>query len=239
MIKGLLVIQEGGTPVYSFMQEKTSENQQLFISGFVTAMQLFTRTVMSREADGVRSVLMSRTVFVFRTLSLRGEKQEEMQYCFAVLSDPEKKGENLPEILEYLIVSFLAYDSGRFDKELRKPSQDTVVFNSFDEFMKGFLKSDWSTVRKKVRPAPASLLQGILNELRNYMPVEQIVALHPRIQRLGPSYAWLSDDIPDAEQRELMQKLGLILKRTYGEEVYESIVNDVLKRLLTKKSLRP
>ena len=238
MIKGLLVIQQGGIPVYSFMQEKTTDEQELFISSFVTAIQSFAKMVMSREEDGVLRVVMPHAVFVFRILTLHNEKQKDVQYCFALLADSEKKGEDLPEMLEYLMVCFLAHESGRFNKELRKTSQDLVVYKAFDEFMKGFLRSDWKTVRKKVRPAPASILQGILNELRNYMPIEQIVTLHPKIQRLGPSYAWLSDDIPAGEEENLMKKIGQELGQTYGKGVYDSLVDGIRKRLSTSSSPR-
>jgi len=239
MIKGFIVIQEQGNPAYCFMQDKVSEDQELMVSGFLTAMQLFAKTVMTPEADGVRSVSLSRTVYTFRTLTLHNEKREDVKYCFALLTDPERKNEYLAETLEYLIVSFLGYESGRFDKALRESAQDPGAFKTFDEFVAGILKSDWNAIRKKVKPVPASLFQGILNGLRDYIPVEQIVSLHPRIQRIGPSYAWLSDDLPENEQKDLLNKIKQTLTRMYGKGVYESIAADVLKQLPAKASQRP
>jgi len=239
MTKGFIVIQEQGNPVYCFMQDKVSENQELMVSGFVTAMQLFAKTVIAAEGEGVRSVSLSRTVYTFRTLTLHNEKHEDMKYYFAVLTDAEKKNEYLAETLEYLIVSFLGYESGRFDKALRESAQEPGAFKTFDEFVGGILKSDWSAIRKKVKPVPASLFQGILNGLRDYIPVEQIVTLNPKIQRIGPSYAWLSDDLPENEQKDLLNRIKQIMTRMYGKGVYESIAADVLKQLSAKVSPRP
>jgi hypothetical protein len=105
--------------------------------------------------------------------------------------------------------------------------------------MVAFSKLDWSAIRKKVRPKPSSLFQGVLNGLTDYMPVEQILPLHPKIQRIGPSYVWLSDDLPEDEQKELLNKIRLSLTRMYGKGVYESLTTDVLKRLSTKQSPHP
>lgn len=237
MIKGFLVIEEQGNPVYSFMQEKVTDDNKLMVSGFVTALQIFAKGMAAPEADNVRTVSLSRTVYTFRTLALRNETRQEIQYCFALVT--AEKNEYLSEMLEYLIASFLGYESGRFETALRTSSPNTGAFDKFDDFMKQFIKSDWSVVRKKARPKPSSLFQGMLNELRDYMPVEQILSLHPKIQRIGPSYVWLSDDLPENEQKDLLNKIRLALTRMYGKGVYESLTTEVLKQLSTKESQRP
>lgn len=237
MIKGFLVIEEQGNPLYSFMHEKVTENHELMVSGFVTAVQIFAKGVAAPEANSVRTVSLARTVFTFRTLVLRNEERQEMQYCFALLTESEKT-EYLGEILEYLILSFLGYDSGAFEVALRTSILSPDKFDGFNEFMKEFAKSDWNTLRKKVSPTPSSLFQGVLNRLRDYMPVEQILSLHSKIQRIGPSYVWLSDDLLETEQKELLNKIKLGLTRMYGKGVYESITSDVLKHLSTKAASR-
>jgi GTPase SAR1 family protein len=86
-------------------------------------------------------------------------------------------------------------------------------------------------IRKKVKPVPASLIEGVLNEIRDYIPIDQVLQLHPKIVRVGSSYAWLSGRLSEEEEKELLSKIKKVLSRLFGESLYDSIVDDVNKQL--------
>lgn len=97
--------------------------------------------------------------------------------------------------------------------------------------MKKIINLDWKTIKKKIKPVPGSLLQGVLNELRDCVPLDQILQLHPKIVRLGNSYAWLSDDLPEDEENALLDRIRQMLSRLFGPDMFDSIVANVSKRL--------
>jgi len=231
MIKGLMVIRGGGTLVYCFLREKEADTQEVFISGFLTAMQMFAKDMFSKEDNEIRSVTLSKTIFTFRTLTVKNNLQQPVRFHFVLFTDANRPQAGIDEMLEYLIVNFLGYDGGRFRRQLTDEASGPSDFAAFDGYLSQILESDWNSVMKKMKPVPGSLTQGVLNELRNYLPLSQILALHPRLVRVGSSYAWLSDDLPREEENRLMEEIRRLLTRLYGRQLYDSIVTDVAKNL--------
>jgi hypothetical protein len=234
VLKGLLVIHESGNPIYTFSIEKISEDRQLLLSGFLSAIESFaSETNISPDGGSIHSIRLSQTILTFRLLTLENEKAETIKYYFVLLTDINKnpsKAEN-EELLEYVILNFLSYKNSTFRNRMRQIGYQREEYGEFDEFMKKIIDLDWKTIKKKIKPVPGSLLQGILNELRDCIPLDQILQLHPKIVRLGTSYAWLSDDLPAEEEKALLDKVRERLSRLFGPDMFDSIVTQVSKQL--------
>jgi hypothetical protein len=234
VLKGLLVIHESGAPIYTFSSEKISEDRQLLLSGFLSAIESFAgETNISPDGGSIHSIRFSQTLLTFRLLTLENEKGETIRYYFVLLTDISKdpsKAEN-EELLEYVILNFLSYKNSTFRNRMRQIGYQREEFGEFDEFMKKIINLDWKTIKKKIKPVPGSLLQGILNELRDCIPLDQILQLHPKIVRLGTSYVWLSDDLPAEEEKALLDKIRERLSRLFGPDMFDSIVAQVSKQL--------
>jgi hypothetical protein len=237
VLKGLLVIQDSGTPVYTFFTEKVTEDRGLLISGFLTAMQAFaTETSLSPDGGSIHSIKLSQSLLTFRLLNIQTKEDKPVQYYFVLLTDIEKKQNvDTEALLEYLILNFLSYNGGEYRRKLREFIHNPKDFEAFDEFTKKIIGLDWKAIRKKLKPVPGSLLQGVLNEIRDYIPLDQALQLHPKIVRIGSSYAWLSDDLSAEEEKELLDKVKALLSHMFGESLYDSIIADVSKQLSQEK----
>jgi hypothetical protein len=164
---------------------------------------------------------------------LESEKDDPIKYYFVLLTDIDKDS-NKPdneELLEYVILNFLSYKNLSFRSRMRRTSCQREEYGEFDEFMKKIISFDWKTIKKKIKPVPGSLIQGVLNELRDYVPLDQILQLHPSIVRLGNSYALLSDDLPEEDEDALLDRMRQMVTRLFGPNMFDSIVADVSKRL--------
>jgi hypothetical protein len=234
MLKGLMVIHESGTPIYTFSMDKMSDDRKLLISGFLSAVESFASgTGISQDGGSIHSIRLSQSLLTFRLLSLRNEKNEEIQYFFVLLTDINSNSTPDNEaLLEYVMLNFLSYKNMSFRKKMRQIGYQRDEFHEFDEFMNRIIDMDWKTIRKKIKPIPGSLLQGVLNEIRNFVTMDQILQLHPRITRLGSSYAWLSDELSEEEEKELLNRVKQLITRLFGEHLYDSIVTDVKKQML-------
>jgi hypothetical protein len=238
ILRGLLVINEGGLPIYSFFTDKVVGDRGLLISGFLGAMQAFaTETSLSPDGGSIHSIRLSQSLLTFRLLTLQSKQGQPLQYYFVLITDLEKKqSADTESFLEYLILNFLSYNGNEYRRKLREQGSQPKEFEGFDQFTKNIVDLDWNVIKKKIKPVPGSLLQGVLNEIRDYLPLDEILRLHPKIVRIGSSYAWLSDDLPEGEEKELLDKIRKVLSHLFGESVYDSIVADVTKLFSQKKN---
>ncbi|NWF96457.1 MAG: hypothetical protein HXY34_09995 [Candidatus Thorarchaeota archaeon] len=234
MIKGLMVFQSDGTPVYSYPDEMTSADSQTVVTGLVHAIQVFAKDMFDKKTGAISSATVSNTMFTFRTLTLRGEDGKPLEYCFVVMTEAGNREDEANEVLEYLMVTFLGYESGRFERILRQGVTSQESFKSFDSYAIKVMTSDWHAIRKKVIPVAASILQGVLNGLRGYLSVDQILAFSPKLQRIGSTYVWLSDRLDEHGEQELLSKIEQTLRRLYGPGVFESVLEQAKKDMLTE-----
>jgi len=232
LIKGLIVARTEGTLVYSYLKENVSNDYQILMSGFLASLQMFTKGMFVTSNSDMRAMTVATTRYTFKHLIIHGPAREQFEYIFVLLSDTDSKDESkLEDILEFLIVNFLGYERGGFISKLRiADASANSGFVAFNEFMSKFIDMGWNTALKKIKPQPSSILQGVLNELREYVPIGQIIALHPKISRIGPSYVWVSDDISPEEEDEINRNTEQALAKMFGMGMYESIVEDVKKR---------
>ena len=236
MIQGLMVIRGDGILLYSYLRESISLDRQILISGFLAALQMFAKEMSSGSSSEMRSATIATTVYTFRSLTLHGVAGEPFDCHFVLLTDiGGKESSEVEDILELLIVSFLGHEYGGFLARLRiSDTAGSMSFESFDEVMSELLKIGWDKAKKRIRPAPCSVMQGVLNELRDQLPMTEILSLHPKISRIGTSYVWLSDDTSVEEEEAISMAIQKELARLFGPGIYESIVKDVDRRFSSR-----
>lgn len=230
MIKGLIVSRDEGTLVYSYLTEYVSENYQTLISGFLASLQLFAKSMFDANT-AMRSMREGSTIYTFKKIVIHGPAREPFGYIFVLMSESnDENSAELEEILEFLIVSFLGFENGQFISRLRIEDCSTQSgFDVFNSFMVKFLEMGWKNAKKKIKPQPSSLLQGVLNELREYLSLDQILAIHPLISKVGPSYVWVPNDIATEDEERIVQKISQTLGKMYGPGMYETLEADVKK----------
>ncbi len=221
---------ENGTPLYSFFsQDRGIQDREVLVSGFITAIQAFAREAMiSPDGGDIQSIKLSQTLLTFRLIKIKNNDGKLVQFYFVLLSDLNKKQKIESEsLLEYLCLNFLSYDSGNFRQRMRAVFPQMIEFKQFDQFLESIVKKEWKDIKKRIKPIPNSLLQGMLNEIREYITIDKIQELHPKLVRLGPSYVWLSDDLSPEEEQEVLNKIKANISHIYGESLYYSLLKDV------------
>jgi hypothetical protein len=234
VFRGLLVLHDTGKPIYTFYRGEKAIDGEVLLPGFVAAIQSFAAEMLDSEQHGsIHSIKLAQSlILTFRPLNLQVGKGDAARFYFVLLSDLEGKQAISPEaVLEYLILSFLGFERGLFLQKLRQGTPDIGRFQDFDSFLTEMSSQNWATVCKKTKPIPASLIQGLLNELRDYIPLSRILELHPKIVPLGSSYAWLSDDLPKSEEEQLMTRIEHLTSRLFGHALYDALVAKVTRKL--------
>jgi hypothetical protein len=175
---------------------------------------------------------LSQTLLTFRLIKINNTEGKLIQFYFVLLTEMGKKQKvETDSLLEYLCLNFLSYDGGNFRHKMRAVFPQMMEFKLFDQFLTPIVNSEWKDIKKRIKPIPSSLLQGMLNEIREYMPIDTIQQLHPKLVRLGPSYVWRSDDLPPEEEQMVLKKIKENISHLFGESLYESLVKDVKSRL--------
>jgi len=230
-----LVVHENGTPLYSFFTGKGIQDREILVSGFITAIQAFAKeALISPDGGDIQSMKLSQTLLTFRLIKLNNLDGKLMQLYFVLLTELAKKEKQKVEtdsLLEYLCLNFLSYDGGAFRRKLRATFPQMMEFKQFDQFLLPIVNSEWKDIKKRIKPIASSLLQGILNEIREYIPIDTIQQLHPKLVRLGPSYVWLSDDLAPEEEQMVLNKIKENISHLFGEDLYDSLIKDVKSRL--------
>ena len=240
MFKGLLIASSNGNPVYSFFAQSTNVDQKLLIANILITIQTFASEISSSsDGNNIRSVELSENLLTFRLINLHTEMGKPVQYYFALLTDlHEGEQPEFRSLLEYLTLSFLSYDGSKFRRDLIKSPYSNREYRAFDKFMGKIINLDLKTIPRNFKPIPGSLLQGVLNEIKDYFPLSDIVRLHSKIVALGPSYAWLSDDLSKEEEEELLGRLRELLSNTFGESLCDTVVARVNEQL-SSETLMP
>jgi hypothetical protein len=233
IISGFLVVHENGTPIYSFFTGKGVQDREILVSGFITAIQAFAKEAMiSPDGGDIQSMKLSQTVLTFRLIKIHNNDGKITQFYFVLLTDMAKKQKLETEsLLEYLCLNFLSYNGGAFRDRMRINFPQMEEFKQFNEFLTPIVNIEWKDIKKRIKPIPSSLLQGLLNEIMDYIPIDKILTFHPKLVRLGPSYVWLSDDIAPEEEQDLLEKIRENISHLFGEDLYDSLIDNVKKQL--------
>jgi ATP adenylyltransferase/5',5'''-P-1,P-4-tetraphosphate phosphorylase II len=212
---------------------KGVQDREILVSGFITAIQAFAKeALISPDGGDIQSMKLSQTLLTFRLIKINNNDGKLVQFYFVLLTELTKKQKlETDSLLEYLCLNFLSYDSGAFRNRMRKTYPQMMDFKQFDQFLLPIVNSEWKDIKKKFKPIPSSILQGMLNEIREYLPIDKIQQLHPKLVRLGPSYVWLSDDLPSEEEQLVLSKIKENIAHLFGERLYEDLLKDVRSRL--------
>lgn len=227
------MVHENGTPIYSFFTGKGIQDREILVSGFITAIQAFAKEAMiSPDGGDIQSMKLSQTLLTFRLIKIHNNDGKLVQFYFVLLTDLGKKQKlEMESLLEYLCLNFLSYNEGDFRNKMRDTFPQLEEFKQFNDFLAPIVNVEWKDIKKRIKPIPSSLLQGMLNEIKDYIPIDTILKFHPKLVRLGPSYVWLSDDLSTEEEQELLYKIKENVSHLLGEDLYNSLVENVKNRL--------
>jgi hypothetical protein len=230
MIKGLMVARADGTPVYIYIPEKGSRDYQLLLSGFLTTLQIFAKGMASSGNKQIRSVTMSDERFTFRTVSLKSPAGADIDYSFVLITEPSSGLQmETKQILDCLIVGFLSFKNGEYLLKIHaSPTWNISEFTEFDLVMVQTMKG-WTSLRKSPGPIPCSMILAMLNEIKKYLPFDEVMQMHPHIMRIGDSYLWLSDVLSESDEVSLLDNMKESLEEACGPGMYESLIDKVRK----------
>ncbi len=228
-----MVVRADGTPVYVYIPGNHTTDYQLLLSGFLAALQIFAKRVISGRESSINSLSLSDELYTFRALAIKDTLGGESEFNFVLISEPSKASqEDIKYLLECLIVGFLSHNRGEYTEILRSTSEwNLSTFSDFDNFMDEVILKGWNSFKKSFKPQPSSLIQGILNDVKEHLPVSQILSLHQDIVVIGNSYVWLSVFLSQEEEEVLLKKVEEQLHRLYGPGMYQSLVKEVRLRL--------
>jgi len=188
--------------------------------------------MISPDGGDIQSMKLSQTLLTFRLIKIHNNDGKTVQFYFVLLTDLGKKQKlEMESLLEYLCLNFLSYDGGTFRDKMRATFPQMDEFKRFNEFLVPIVNIEWKDIKKRIKPIPSSLLQGMLNEIKEHIPVDKILQFHPKLVRLGPSYVWLSDDLSPEEEQVLLNKIKESISHLFGEDFYDSLLKNVKSRL--------
>lgn len=222
---GFTIIQEDGTQVYSYVRDSQKDVAQNLIPSLLSVLQMLAKDVIkSSSQSGIKSLTLSDTVYTIRNLDVKTPSRKQNRFHFVLLTDLTKNLVEVENILEYLMISFLSYNNGEFMVKLRINATYQDEFSEFNEFIAPVLGKKIEDV-KKVRypPPPGSFIQGMLNELTEYIKPEQIASWNEKFYSLGRSYVWVSEELTDAESEQVVEKI----KENLPSGLYEKMAERV------------
>ncbi len=226
---GFMVIQEDGTPVFTYVQEAQQDVAQSLLPSLLGVLQMFTKGVLpSEKTSGVKSLTLADTVYTIRNLNIQTPSRKENIIHFVLLKDTNRKIPDIESLLDYLVISFLGYNKGEYVVKVRINAIHEDEFSDFNEFMLGVMDLKTGEIKKtRVSPPPSSFIQGMLNEVCEYFPVEDMEKWNPKLLALGKSYVWVSDELSKEEEEQILQKI----KTNLSEGLYNTLVDRVKNQL--------
>ena len=130
-------------------------------------------------------------------------------------------------LLEYLILIFLSkFRAILIEDEI----PDINQFGSFDDLFLSLRTQKEKNIKKWFEKefTSSSLLQGILNNLINYFPINELIHVNPEyLILLGKRLIWVKFDIPLEEEERIIQDLKSQTAKIYGTGIFESIERKV------------
>jgi len=217
-LDGFIVLTKGGIPLYSKTAEMDLTVNTVLLGGFLTAIQTFAHELDDSKDTYIRELKMQNFNLMYRQVDIG---------TFLGIANPNVKFKSAEMLLEYLILIFLS----RFRTILIE--DDTPDINQFNVFDDTFLKlRSWKekNIKKWFEKefTSSNLLQGILNNLINYFPINELVKLSPdNLIILGKRLIWVSFNISLEEEKRITNELEAKTSQIYGADIFTSIKKKV------------
>ncbi|MDF1540320.1 MAG: hypothetical protein P1Q69_15605 [Candidatus Thorarchaeota archaeon] len=209
MTIGFMVIQEDGTPIFSYVQESQQEVTQILLPSLLGVLQSFSKGMLgSIDSSSIKSVTLKDTVYTIINLNVKTPSRKENLFHFVLLTDTKKKSSDIEASLEFLMTSFLSFKKGEFVVKMRINATNEDEFSEFCDFLSSTIDLNSGEIRKtKITPPPGSFIQGMLNEVRGYYPTNIVETWNPKLVSLGNSYVWVSEDLTKREEDEILERI--------------------------------
>jgi len=210
-------LDESGVPLYSNIVEIDFKVDSILLGGLFTAIQSFAYEVCQQSY--INKMQMKNLFFYYRTID---------SLIFIGISTDDKNTENSQMILEYLILAFLSRYRTRLKDEFHLI--DMTIFNDYDLYFFQYRNSKEKNLKKwlKEEYRSSSVLEGILNHMINYFPINELAKLNPeKLTIIGNQLISVSLSISAKEEGEIFQKLKEKTTLIFGEALFNSIVSNV------------
>jgi hypothetical protein len=222
-LNGLIVMDQGGVPLYSNLHYTKLAIQPALVAGFLSAIQTFSTQLSSDSTAGISEMTMQNIKLLYRNIE---------KYLFVGLIDPNDKIKDIEPILENMICAFLA----KYHKYLCVDQmQDSSVFSSFDLFFEKWRGAKEKDLAKWCENASPTLLQGTLNKLTNFFPSSDLLKINTAVlKNIGKKLIWVDTNITSEDESKIFNELKKRTESVYGPGTFENVVKDVKKNLETQ-----
>jgi len=217
-LNGIIVFNQGGINFYSKIVEIELKLNPVLISGFLSAIQTFAQGFQQNQESNFRQINMQDFNIIFR------------KFKYITFLGITKQNTNIKAtevILEYMIWAFLS----KFRHLI--PNKKFVNFSNFRSFDDLFLKYR-SSKEKELKKwltrtsSDTNKLQGILNKLINYFPINELVNMHPeKLIIIGNKLIWVDLSITPEEELQLINEVRKKTNSVYGPDIFKTIENEV------------
>jgi hypothetical protein len=227
-LNGFIVMDMGGCPIYCNVHYTKLAVEPALITGFLSAVQTFSKQLMSDAGNGISEMTMHNMKILYRNLE---------NYNFIGLVDPNDNIKSVEPVMEHLICIFLA----KYRKHLRAGEiHDLTAFSGFDLFFEKWRLAKEKELQKVIENSSPSVLQGTLNKLVNFFPSPDLVKINPKIlKNIGKKLIWVDSRIEPDEEGRILTELKKKTEVIYGPGTFESIEREVKKNVETDNLLRP
>lgn len=217
-LDGFIVLNKGGVPLYSKVAGMEISVDTVLLGGFLTAIQTFAKEIDDNKDSYIRELKMHNFNLMYRQVDIG---------TFLGITNPKVNFKTSEMLLEYLILIFLSkFRSILIEDEI----PDINQFNSFDEIFLNLRGQKEKSIKKWFEKefTSSSLLQGILNNLINYFPINEFAKLSPEyLIILGKRLIWVKFNIPLEEEERIVHELRAKTNQIYGAGIFDSIEKNV------------
>jgi hypothetical protein len=219
-LHGLIVLESGGTPIYSKIVGINIKLDPALMGGFLTAIQTFAKEIDDTNESPIREMSLPNMRMMYRQFDY---------ITFIGIIDPTSNPKASELILEYMIWAFLL----KFKMTLKQDDlKELSQFSQFDTFFEQFRNSKEKDLQKWIEKKNSSKLQGILNKLTNYFPISEIVKINPKkLIIIGKKLIWVDFYITQEEEERIINELKKKTSEIYGMQIFETIEKEILKNM--------
>lgn len=208
--------------MYSNIIEVDFKIDSILLGGLFTAIQNFAYEVCQQSY--INKMQMQNLFFYYRTID---------SLIFIGISTNDKNTENSQMILEYLILAFLSKYRTRLKDEFHLI--DLSIFTEYDTYFFQYRNGKEKNLKKwlKEEYRSSSVLEGILNHLINYFPINELAKLNEdKLTVIGNHLLSVSLSISSDEEKEIYQKLKEKTTLIFGETLFNSILSNVKSNIV-------
>ncbi|MHA2366183.1 MAG: hypothetical protein ACXAC7_19640 [Candidatus Hodarchaeales archaeon] len=212
-INRILIITDSGACLldYNPIQDETSEVDAQLLSGFLSAIQMFSQEISSE----INNIVFSGRKIYYRVLKL-----EETEFILIFMTDQDVHEDDLKVRMEYTTQIFV---DRYVAAVIRTNFIDSIVLEPFRNELEQIVKFDRKELYKVL---PISFLQILINELQVVIPIkslERILKKYDCIYDNKTSRIIVPGDLAPKDEEKIQNKLAMSVKTLYGKKMWNNI----------------